>query len=183
MRNRDEWGSSNQQAPYFSIGFLWWFSHSIILFALLLNVGCSPTNEILPTNTQSSPPPPTPIIQTPTHFSTSSPPTPTNALNAVMTVSGYVVDGGDTTPPGLNDVPRVFEYRIERVDGSIVLVTYTAYPPSPSGNERNKIRLNFHAGEIQIRDYLQAHGNYDTQTNTLTIAEEGHFIETYPLKP
>ncbi len=100
-----------------------------------------------------------------------------------MTVSGYVIDGGDTTPEGLVDVPRIFKYRIEREDGSIIFITYTAYPPSPSGDESKKFRLKFHAGEIQIEDLLQARGIYDQQTNTLIITEEGHFIETYQQKP
>jgi hypothetical protein len=174
-------GSSNRQESCLNFGVLWWLTNGIVLFFLIFNVGCAPTNEILPANTKF--PSSTATIPTATHFTTPSLPTQTNAPDSVKTVSGYVIDGGDTTPEGLVDVPRIFKYRIEREDGSIIFITYTAFPPSPSGDESKKIRLKFHAGEIQIEDYLQARGIYDEQTNTIIIAEEGHFIETYPDKP
>jgi len=99
----------------------------------------------------------------------------------ITTVSGYVISGGDTTPEGLFDVPRVFVYEIRKDDGSVVNVAYTAYPPSPVGNnEMKKIRLK---GPISIGVYLIAHGTYNKETNTLIVANDGDYIETYPKKP
>lgn len=102
---------------------------------------------------------------------------------AVITVSGYVVNGGDTTPEGLFDTPRKFVYTIQKDDGSTIGVSYTAYPPSPVGDrEMKKIKLNFHAGTIKIGDYLKARGTYDTKTNVLTVINQGDYIETYSEK-
>jgi hypothetical protein len=101
-----------------------------------------------------------------------------------MLVSGFIVDGGDTTPEGLLDAPRKFIFKIEKEDGSFVFVTYTAFPPSPvSTREAHEISLDFHAGEPLIGDYLVAQGSYDQSTNTLTVAQEGDYIKTYPEKP
>jgi hypothetical protein len=173
--------SLKRQAFYLNFGVPWWLTNGIVLHSLIFIIGCVPTNETLPANTQL--PSSTATVPALTHFTTPSLPTQTNALDSVITVSGYVIEGGDTTPAGLVDVPRIFKYRIEKDDGSVILITYSAYPPSPSGDESRKFRLKFHAGEIQIEDYLQARGIYDGQTNTLIIAEEGHFIETFPQKP
>lgn len=109
----------------------------------------------------------------------------TNGAEETMdTVSGYVISGGDLTPEGLFDAPRKFVYKVEMDNGSFVDVTYTAYPPSPFlDREGKKIRLNFHAGTLLIGDYLKAHGSYEPNTNTLIIAKEGDYIETYPEKP
>src|SRR4030042_5640951 len=97
-----------------------------------------------------------------------------NTTEAVITVSGYVINGGDTTPEGLVDAPRKFIYTIQKDDDSKVDITYTAYPPSPAGDrEREKIRLSFHAGTIQIGDYLNARGTFDAKTNVLAVANEG----------
>jgi hypothetical protein len=99
-------------------------------------------------------------------------------------VSGYVVGGGDKTPEGLADAPRRFVYDLQTDDGSFMAVAYIAYPPSPVGDrEAKKIRLDFHAGTILVGDYLKARGSYDRNTNTLMVAEEGDYIETYPEKP
>ena len=96
-----------------------------------------------------------------------------------LTISGYVVSGGDTTPQGLFDAPRKFVYKIKTDTGSIIDVTYTAYPPSPVGDqERKKIRLSFHAGSVLIGDYLQARGSFIKSANVLTITDEGDYIET-----
>ena len=109
---------------------------------------------------------------------------PTVNVEDVNTVSGYVIGGGDTSPDGLLDDPRVFEFEIRRDNGSIVKITYTAYPPSPIGDkQREKIRLDFHAGTILVGDYLKAHGSYDENTNVLVVAKEGDYIETFPIKP
>jgi hypothetical protein len=107
-----------------------------------------------------------------------------NTTQNMDTISGYVISGGDLTPEGLLDAPRKFVYKVEMDNGSFVDVTYTAYPPGPvSEREGEKIRLNFHAGTILIGDYLKARGSYDPNTNTLIIAKEGDYIETYPEKP
>ncbi len=96
-----------------------------------------------------------------------------------LTISGHVVSGGDTTPQGLFDAPRKFIYKVKTDDGSNIDVTYTAYPPSPVGDqERKKIRLSFHSGSVLIGDYLRARGSFVKSTNVLTIADEGDYIET-----
>lgn len=104
-------------------------------------------------------------------------------IKVAVTVSGYVISGGNTTPEGLFDAPRKFVYTIQKDDSSSTNVSYTAYSPSPvDGRERKKIRLNFHAGTIKIGDYLKARGIYDAKTNVLTVANEGDYIETYSEK-
>jgi hypothetical protein len=102
---------------------------------------------------------------------------------ALTVVSGYVLSGGDTTPEGLLDAPRKFIYEIQGDDGSIILVTYTAFPPGPVGDKAPEIRLDFHAGSIQQGDYLVAGGTYETASNSLVVANEGNYIETYREKP
>ncbi len=102
----------------------------------------------------------------------------------ITSIAGYVIGGGDTTPEGLFDVPRKFVYKIKTDDNSFINVSYTAYPPSPVGDiQKKKIRLNFHAGTILIGDYLKARGSYDKNTNTVIVASEGDYIETYTKKP
>ncbi len=96
-----------------------------------------------------------------------------------MLISGRIISGGDTTPEGLLDAPRRFVYKIETDDGSVVNLTYTAFPPSPFGDQQlKKITLHFHEGRISPGHYLKAHGSYDPGTNMLTVAQEGDFIET-----
>lgn len=99
-------------------------------------------------------------------------------------ISGFVIDCEDTTPEGLQDAPRKFVCIVETDEGSTVNLTYTAYPPSPVGDvQREKVRLDFHAGSILKGDYLRAAGNFDAITNTIIVVNEGHFIETFPEKP
>jgi hypothetical protein len=100
-------------------------------------------------------------------------------------ISGYVVDECvDLTPTGLVDAPRKFVCTVKTDVGSIVKVSYTAFPPSPAGDEmRKKIRLNFHAGHILKGDYIQAAGELDPATNTLVVFDEGHYIDTFATKP
>lgn len=96
-----------------------------------------------------------------------------------QTISGQVIGGGDTTAKGLFDAPRKFVYQVKQDNGAIVKVTYTAYPPSPVGDrERKKIQLSFYSGTIKIGDYLKAYGSFDKTTQTLTVADEGDYIET-----
>lgn len=105
---------------------------------------------------------------------TDSPSTPIQGY----TVSGTILAGGDTTPDGLQDAPRVFSYSVQTDDGRTITLTYTAFPPSPAG-DRKKITLNFHAGEILIGDYVRARGSFDERTRTLVVAEAGDSIETF----
>lgn len=110
-------------------------------------------------------------------------PQPTIEPQPILVISGYVSSGGDSTPKGLFDVPRKFIYKIQADDGSVVDVTYTAYPPSLVGDRGKRIKLNFHAGTILIGDYLRARGRFDKNTSTLVVAEDGDYIETYAKKP
>lgn len=97
-----------------------------------------------------------------------------------MIISGRVIGGGDTTPEGILDAPRRFVFQIETEGGSVMDLTYTAFPPSPFGERQmRKIRLVFHEGRILSGHYIKACGSYDSKTNTLTVAQEGDFIETY----
>lgn len=66
-------------------------------------------------------------------FVISQPPTSTK-----MIITGTVIGGGYTTPEGLFDAPRKFVYQVRQDDGSVVKVTYTAYPPSPVGDREMK---------------------------------------------
>lgn len=100
-----------------------------------------------------------------------------------MNISGRLIGGGDTTPEGLLDAPRRFVYQIETDDGSVVNLTYTAFPPSPFGDRQmHRIKLVLHEGRISIGHYIKASGGYDPETKTLTVAQEGDFIETSPEK-
>lgn len=113
---------------------------------------------------------------------------PTTATSAPQlphaTISGIVVQGGESTPAGIADTTRQFAYEVKADDGTRIWVTYIAYPPSPFGDrQRAKIRLNFHAGKILIGDYLIAHGTIDQSANIVSIAEQGDYIETYSDKP
>lgn len=97
-------------------------------------------------------------------------------------ISGTITEGGDTTPPDLQDAPRKFVYTVKTDDGQSVTLTYTAFPPSPNPSAK-KIRLTFHAGQILIGDYVKARGTFDPQTKTLVVAEEGDYIETFAGRP
>lgn len=158
----------------------------LIVFVALVALSCTPatqeggaeisTSVSRPSETTPSPPPPT---------MTSTPPAtlpPTALADTRVTVSGFVISGGDTTPEGLLDAPRRFEYQIERDDGSIITVAYRAYPPSPVG-DRKAIILEFHAGGILIGDFLEARGSFDDVTKTLTVESEGDYIKTFETKP
>ena len=180
------------------LGHPWWLVVALFMLVSVITAGCSPSSAPPATRilTPTSPPllegttltadrkTTTSVILTPTSPPPLESTTPTTDTETVTTVSGYVIDGGDTTPEGLTDAPRKFVYKIQKEDGSFVYVTYTAYPPSPFGDsQRNRIGLDFHAGTILIGDYLKARGSYDRDTNTLIVAVEGDYIETYPEKP
>ncbi len=100
-----------------------------------------------------------------------------------MLVTGRIISGGDETPEGLMDAPRKFVYRIETDDGSVMSLSYTAFPPSPFGDRQMRgVTLTLHEGRISPGHYVKTNGTYNAETNTLTIAEEGDFIETSPEK-
>jgi len=98
-------------------------------------------------------------------------------------ISGTVVGGGDTTTPGGPvDAPHVFVYKILRDEG-VINVSYTANPPSPSGDAaRAKITLGIYTGDIRVGDKMEACGTLDKQTNTVVVANEGDPIRTFPSK-
>ncbi|HSW58933.1 MAG TPA: alpha/beta fold hydrolase [Dehalococcoidales bacterium] len=105
-----------------------------------------------------------------------------NDKNPPLSVTGTIISGGDTTPPGGPvDAPRIFLYEVKRTDGTIVKVSYTAYPPSPVGNaNRAKITLEFYESVINIGDKMEALGRIDKQANTIVVATQGDYIRTYP---
>jgi len=101
----------------------------------------------------------------------------------VITISGYIISGGDTTPKGLLDTPRRFVYSVQKDDGTNINVQYMAYPPSPKGDlENKKVRIVSYSGKIKIGDYMKASGTYDKKRNLLIVANEGDYIETYSQK-
>ena len=114
---------------------------------------------------------------------TSTPLTTPKTTCSKELVTGYVVSGGDTTPSGLKDGPRRYLYQVKEETGDLVSIAYTSYPPSPAEEALQKIRLNFHAGEIKIGDYIISFGCLDSDAKTLFVKEEGDYIETFPEKP
>jgi hypothetical protein len=103
--------------------------------------------------------------------------------DGVQEVGGIVLDGGDSTSAGLMDAPRTFIYRVKLDSGEEINISYTSYPASPAGDSRPKVKLAFYAGEILVGDYLVARGTYDSSNQTLTVAAEGDYIETFEKKP
>jgi hypothetical protein len=148
-----------------------------ILAVSLIGLNCTTvppiTSAVSPAGTTTPPPTTTPTPLTPAS-------TGVDEQNITITISGIVVSGGDTTQPGgPTDTPRKFVYKVRKEDGAFVNVSYTAYPPSPAGDAASqKIMLNFHAGSIQVGDYLGAHGVYDQETNTVMAVDQGDYIFT-----
>lgn len=103
--------------------------------------------------------------------------------SGLQQVGGVVLGGGDTTPEGLMDAPRTFVYQVKLDGGEEINVSYTAMPPSPVSDAAPAIKLTFYAGEVKVGDYLTARGTYDKATQTLSVAAEGDFIETFEKKP
>jgi len=95
---------------------------------------------------------------------------------------GTVISGGDTTASdGPTDAPRKFTYQVQKADGTMINVAYTAYPPSPVGEvARANIILDFSGGSISSGDIIEARGTLDKETNTLSVADQGDYIRTYP---
>jgi hypothetical protein len=107
----------------------------------------------------------------------------------VMEVSGHVTNvertlpSGDPYPPDLRDAPAVYRITalVRESDGSKVerIISYTAYPPSPVADaQREKIRLSFHERTVRVGHQIWARGTLNPQTNTITVADQGDFIET-----
>ncbi|HWR66328.1 MAG TPA: hypothetical protein VN364_09435 [Bellilinea sp.] len=126
---------------------------------------------------------PTPAAPTPAAPESATKAPPTGLENGIQQIGGIVLGGGDTTPAGLMDAPRTFAYQIKADSGEEITVTYTAYPPSPAGDAKPEVKLSFHAGEILVGDYLVARGTFDKSSQTLTVGDQGDFIETYAEKP
>lgn len=104
------------------------------------------------------------------------------ALPRMREISGVVTGGGDTTPAGLKDAPRLFVYQLLTDEGEQVSVQYRALPPSPAGDQKGFV-LSFHAGTVQVNDYMIARGSFDEAQKTLTVAVDGDYIKTYAQKP
>jgi len=142
-----------------------------ILIALAVLValvaGCTPAASSTPGSTQTSSPT---LASIPTQCLLPD-------IIGKATIKGEVLSGGDTTPKGLVDAPRVFVYQVKLEDGALLEVSYTAFPPSPVG-DKQKIRLEFHNGQIQAGDLIEAFGTYDPASKRLTAAEEGDYIIT-----
>lgn len=117
--------------------------------------------------------------------SAGTPPTAeTGTLTAgAQEVGGVILGGGDQTPEGLMDTPRVFIYQVRLDAGEEINVTYTAFPPGPAGQDLPSPKLVFNNGAVTKGEYLVAKGTYDPETKTLTVATETDFIETYSKKP
>ena len=102
-----------------------------------------------------------------------------NEKDLPVSVSGIVVSGGDTTPPGLLDAPRVYVYKILNDEGFFQNISYIGYPPSPAGDAAAaKITLDFYDGSIRIGDKLDARGTLNKESNTIVVAEQGDYIRT-----
>lgn len=113
-------------------------------------------------------------------------PKPTQSISltaGLQEVSGIVLSGGDQTPQGLIDAPRTYIYQVRLDSGEEINISYIAYPPSPANESKPSPKLTFNEGEIKIGDYIKAKGLYDLGTQTLTVALETDFIETYAKKP
>ena len=101
----------------------------------------------------------------------------------VQVIWGYILGGGDQTPEGLLDAPRTFIYQVRLDSWEEINVSYTAYPPSPVSQDQPGPQLTFYNGAITSGDYLVAQGTYDAATQTLNVALETDFIETFSEKP
>jgi len=137
----------------------------IILMGLLVLAGCAPNTT------------------TPMPDSTGNEDKTVPLQAGVQEIGGVVLGGGDQTPEGLLGGPVTYLYQVRLDGGEEIQVTYTAFPPSPAGQAQPAPRLTFHAGVINVGDYLAARGTYDPATNTLTVVQETDFIQTYPQKP
>jgi hypothetical protein len=100
-------------------------------------------------------------------------------------VTGKVVSLGDAADPdGPQDAPRKLVCRLQKDDGTVITISFTAYPPSPAGDAaREKITLSLWSDSIQIGDYMKACGTLDVESGTISLAEQGDFLKTYPEKP
>ena len=104
-----------------------------------------------------------------------------NDQNPPMSVTGTVISGGSTTQQeGPTDAPRLFVYEIQADDGTIIKVSYTAYPPSPVDDaNQDKFTLEVAGGTINIGDKMEVLGKIDKETNTIVVADQGDYIRTY----
>ncbi len=101
----------------------------------------------------------------------------------IQIIGGVVLSGGDQSPPGLMGGPHTFVYQVRLDSGEEINVTYTTLPPSPAAADQPSPRLTFYAGVINVGDYLTARGDYNVETQTLTVALANDYIETFAQKP
>jgi len=146
--------------PFFRIQV--YFYLGLIAIILLTLTSCTPLSITQPDPTQKAEPPKIVLLSA-----------------GVQEVSGVVIGGGDTTPEGLLDAPRIFIYQVRLESGEEINLTYTAYPPSPASENQPGPKLTFQSGTINIGDQITARGTYDPSTQTLIVALETDFINTY----
>jgi hypothetical protein len=73
-------------------------------------------------------------------------------------------------------------YSIRTDEGTDVKVSYTAFPPGPIEHPRT-FKLQLYAGTIRVGDYIKVCGTYDAASDTILVARQGDYIETYAEKP
>lgn len=96
-----------------------------------------------------------------------------------MTVSGCIISYNNISKPEIMDVPDQHLYLVKTDYGSYLNIEYIAYPPSPLGETaREKITLDFINDTILIGNYIEAHGTYSNETNTLKVEYDGDYIIT-----
>jgi len=140
--------------PYFSLGF--------IAITILTLSSCTLLGIFPPDPTEKA-----------------EPTQPVLLSAGVQEIAGVVIGGGDQTPEGLLDAPRTFLYQVKLESGEEINLTYTTSPPSPVNENQPKPKLSFQSGIINIGDQITARGTYDPTTQTLTVALETDFINSY----
>jgi hypothetical protein len=73
-------------------------------------------------------------------------------------------------------------YSIRTDEETDVKVSYTAIPPGPIEHPRT-FKLQLYAGTIRVGDYIKVCGTYDAASDTIIVARQGDYIETYAEKP
>jgi hypothetical protein len=153
--------------PFFRIQV--YFYLGLIAIILLTLTSCTPLSITQPDPTQKAEP----------TEQKAEPPEPVLLSGGVQEIAGVVIGGGDTTPEGLMDAPRIILYQVRLESGEEINLTYTAYPPSPANENQPGPKLTFQSGTINIGDQITARGTYDPSTQTLTVALETDFINTH----
>ena len=92
-------------------------------------------------------------------------------------IAGYVVEIEPLSWEGLSDAPLEFSYRIQIENGDKVKLTYRAYPPGPV---QRKPVLSFHAGSIQINDFVEVCGQQNQTSGSIDVNLPDDYIRSYP---